>query len=114
MPKLAKTYRHGDVLLMKVAALPADAKKVTPGPRGYVLAEGEVTGHAHTIEAVPGIELYERDGVLYVTVADKAVVDHEEHNRTKAGATPVLDKPGVYRSVGQQTWSAGRATRVLD
>lgn len=47
-------FRHGDVLLVQVPALPAGATKADKqgdGRTGVVLAYGEVTGHAHRIES---------------------------------------------------------------
>ena len=42
--------RQGDVFLIPVAALPAGCKPMQPeGGRRFVLAHGEVTGHAHAI-----------------------------------------------------------------
>lgn len=42
--------RQGDVYLIPVAALPAGCKPIQPeGGRRFVLAHGEVTGHAHAI-----------------------------------------------------------------
>lgn len=82
-------YQQGDVVMMVRSAVPGDAKPVAPGARGYVLAEGEATGHAHVIEATPDVEVYERDGVLWIKVADSATVTHEEH-------LPQTLSPGVY------------------
>lgn len=70
--------QQGDVII-RSAAIPAGAKKVCRTRRGYVLAEGEATGHAHVIEETEGVEMYEFDGVLYLSVATPAVVTHEEH-----------------------------------
>lgn len=82
-------YQQGDVLIKARKALPEGVKAVQPGPRGYVLAEGEATGHAHTITATPDVEMYERGGVLYLNVKAEATVTHEEHH------AQVL-APGVY------------------
>lgn len=42
--------RQGDVYLIPVKALPAGCKPIQPeGGRRFVLAHGEVTGHAHAI-----------------------------------------------------------------
>lgn len=67
-------YRHGDVVLVKVAALPQDAKLRDSN----VLFEGEATGHAHRLMDVG--ELFEtRDGKLYLKLEKPARLDHEEH-----------------------------------
>lgn len=46
----AHQIRQGDVFLIPVAALPAGCKPIEPeAGRRFVLAHGEVTGHAHAI-----------------------------------------------------------------
>ena len=64
-------WRHGDVLIAVVDALPSTAKKRA----GAVLAWGEITGHSHRIAAPGTAELWELHGVLYLkVVADTATV----------------------------------------
>lgn len=47
---LSFQIRQGDVLLVPVSKLPAGCKHIEPeGGRRFVLAHGEVTGHAHAI-----------------------------------------------------------------
>lgn len=77
--------QQGDVLIKKAASIPVGAKVVERKPRGFVLAEGEVTGHAHTIEEE--VELFEKDGTLYLKVKDAPVtVKHEEHGHVEVPA----------------------------
>jgi len=100
-------YRHGDVWLERTDAVPADAKRVAPGAGGYVLAEGEAMGHAHTVEATPDVELYERDGVLYLRVlGESATVKHQEH------AASVLPR-GTYTVERQRVWDSANAARTV-
>jgi hypothetical protein len=69
--------QQGDVLLKKIERMPEGAP-VQKKPRGYVLADGEVTVHAHVIEEE--VDLIEKDGVLYLGVKGDAVtLKHEEH-----------------------------------
>lgn len=53
------------------------------GKRIYdpVLAKGEVTGHAHTLETMDGVERYEMDGRRYLVVTSEGAISisHEEH-----------------------------------
>lgn len=42
-------YRQGDVLIIAIDTIPEGATEIPRGHRGVVLAEGEVTGHAHRI-----------------------------------------------------------------
>jgi hypothetical protein len=75
---------QGDVFLTKTGRIPGDAKRVTRGKRGYTLAEGETTGHAHVIED-EGVELYESNGVLYVRTGHTVKLKHEEHKEVSIG-----------------------------
>lgn len=66
-------YRHGDVLISKVVEI--KGKKL----KHLVLAEGEVTGHAHRITEGEA-ELYQSNGVLFLKViSENAKLTHEEH-----------------------------------
>ena len=96
--------RQGDVWIEYCDTIPTEALKVRPTERGYVLAEGEATGHAHTIEATPDVELYELNGVLYCRVRGETVVHHEEH-------APVTLAPGAYRVRRQIEETAGGPVR---
>jgi hypothetical protein len=68
--------QQGDVVLTRIDSIP-QGKKVERKERGYVLAEGESSGHAHTIEEE--IEMVEKDGVLYIGCKGDTVIKHEEH-----------------------------------
>ena len=70
-------FQQGDVLLKSIDSIPEGAKKVERKARGYVLAEGENTGHAHVIE--DEIVMVEKDGVLYMGLKGDTIVKHEEH-----------------------------------
>lgn len=98
--------RQGDVWIEKVEAVPVGASKVERKPRGYVLAEGEATGHAHVI--TEEVDLYERDGVLYLNVPPSgATVVHEEH-----AAMPL--STGIYRVVRKREWTDDDERTVQD
>ena len=79
---------------------------------GYVvLADGEMTGHAHRIIANAVSGSVDVDGQLYVEVhAEKAEVVHPEHD------TLTLP-PGAYCVVRQREYEAGsprRERRIRD
>lgn len=73
--------QQGDVIIEPINRLPEGLKKVEAKPRGYVLAEGEHTGHAHVIDRVADIEFYEKDGKFFIVNKEKVDVTHEEHNK---------------------------------
>jgi len=65
--------QQGDVLLKKVTGI--KGKKLDH----LTLAQGEKTGHHHTITEGDA-ELYEENGVLYLRVkSDSATLTHQEH-----------------------------------
>lgn len=77
--KAREGYQQGDVLIVRTGSIPGDAKPVQPGVRGFVLAEGEHTGHAHVIEKTEDVELFERGDTLYMRVKVEVTLTHEEH-----------------------------------
>lgn len=90
--------RQGDVLLVPVREIPADAKPVKRRRGRLILAEGEVTGHHHAI-AEPDVELLETKAheVFLSVMAAPALLVHEEH------ATLTIP-PGTYRVVRQREY----------
>jgi hypothetical protein len=111
-------YRQGDVLLVPIDKLPANKGPVQLRDERcrIVLAEGEVTGHAHGITH-DGARLYGEDlARRFLQVLDRGGVDltHEEH------ATIHLPR-GRYRVIRQRQWvydtnltHRGRARWVMD
>lgn len=103
-------YRQGDVLLKQMARLPVGAILVDNADR-IVLAHGEVTGHAHTVDAAAGEEftLAEAAGVVrrFLKVVGDATVTHEEH-----AAIPL--PPGIYEMVQQREYSPEAIRNVVD
>lgn len=100
-------YRQGDVFIEDVKTIPLGAKKVAAKNGRYVIAEGEATGHAHTIEEKYG-ELYELDGVLYFKPSGVAPLEHQEH-----ATIPLTRSP--KRFTIQREWTDAMEPRqVLD
>lgn len=82
-------FQQGDVLLRKVSAIPADAKRRAAAGGRYVVAEGESTGHAHALVESEAVEMYGRNGVLYLKVTEPTSLVHEEHHAQTVA-------PGIY------------------
>ena len=95
---MARMIRQGDVLLIPVEEVPEQVRPVARRDGRLVLADGEVTGHAHVIGAEQA-ELVSAAGAreLYLLVYgdDPVQLTHEEHS-----ALPV--QPGAYRVVRQR------------
>ncbi len=97
-------WRHGDVLIAAVEAIPADATRL-----GHTtLARGEFTGHSHRVLERDGAALWEGGGTLYLEVlADGATIVHQEHR-------PIALPRGVYRIWIQREYTPGVIRRVFD
>ena len=102
-----KQYRQGDVLIQQVAELPGDC--VVERHKGrLVLAEGEVTGHAHAIRASTSkVKQYTKGTELYLEVRKPVVVEHEEHG-------PISLEPGIYQVRRQLEFWYDEVRRVAD
>ena len=99
--------QHGDLLLEAVDQLPKDAKRIEI-QNGYVIERGEGV-HTHIFPDVQGIEVYEKDGQIFVRVNKQTELDHEEHGRQ-------IVKPGIYRKRIERVWDYEtlEARRTID
>jgi hypothetical protein len=97
-------WRHGDVLIAAVVAVPEEGKRrSTP-----ILVHGELTGHSHRLEDPRAAELWDCGGVLFVRVtAESARIVHPEH-------LPITLPRGVYRVWQQREYSPEAIRRVVD
>lgn len=110
----AGLYRQGDVLLIpathpqyrkpqgKLTAPSAESGRYIASGQDsrFVLAFGEVTGHAHVVPAKTATLNLDEGGVMYLTVEELTEVRHEEHNPV---ALPAMDAP--YQVTIQREWS---------
>jgi len=104
-----KPVRQGDVYLHP-STIPASARRIEPtDPRyvrdgRYVLALGEVSGHAHVIDVTPEVELWEESGVLWLRVLGETPLRHVDlasDAPTTDHATGII-APGERKLVIQQ------------
>ena len=77
--------RQGDVLLVEVAEIPANARPVPAHDGRVILAFGEATGHSHSIAS--GAALFRPDdmpaggpGGFVAVDGGGAPLDHQEHS----------------------------------
>ena len=97
-------YRHGDLLVENVDAIPDDARLA----HHLVLAEGELTGHSHRIAERDTAELYQSAGGMFLRVkADLATLVHQEHG-------PIGLPRGDYRVWRQREYSPQEIRVVRD
>ena len=103
---MGKQYRQGDVLLVQVDALPSDAGLQDKASSDIVLAYGELTGHAHVVNATAA-SLCDSSGEYFLEVSAATPLSHQEH------ASIVLE-PGVYRVIRQREYTPQENRRVQD
>lgn len=103
-----RLWRHGDVLIQEVDALPdRGVRRSDP-----ILAYGEVTGHSHRVEAPERAEVWLMGATMYLRVLEPTRIVHEEHR-------PIPLDPGVYRVwqqreyVPQSQWRGGISFRTV-
>ncbi|HWY76759.1 MAG TPA: hypothetical protein VN281_14145 [Verrucomicrobiae bacterium] len=97
-------YRHGDVLVAQIDAIPENATK---RPH-LVLAEGEMTGHSHRIAAPGSAQILQDGTTMYLRVKDPgATLVHQEHG-------PITIPPGEYRVWRQREYSPKEIRMVRD
>ena len=99
-----KHWRQGDVFIIAAASLPS-AGRVERRP---VLAEGEITGHAHRLEDPASGRVFSVGAELYLEVlAETATVVHEEHG-------PITLPRGGYAVRIQREYFPKDIRRVVD
>ena len=97
---------QGDVALIPVVSIPAGAREVPRDHGRLVLAYGEVTGHAHVIDAPPSEAtlLTDAEQRTFLRLVSDAPLVHEEHGRIELSA-------GTYRVIRQREWLYGEGER---
>ena len=103
--------QQGDVLIKSIPSIPEGKRKmIARRPRGFVLADGEVTGHAHVLD-VPetDAELMMIGEKMILSLTKEATIVHEEHG-------PITLSPGVHEisRVREHDYLSGMSTPVRD
>jgi len=97
-------WRQGDVFIIAISTLP----QIGRVGRRPVLAEGEITGHSHSLADPGSGHLFAVRGELYLEVTeDSATVVHEEHG-------PVVLPRGGYAVRIQREYSPKAIRQVVD
>ncbi len=98
--------RQGDVFLLRVKSLPIGAGIESADGRHVVLAHGEVTGHAHRIDARHA-KTYTWHTDRYLEINQPTKLVHEEHSAIDLS-------PGLYKVVIQREYAPNVISQVLD
>ena len=79
---LGEYLQQGDVIIEKCQEIPKEAKAVKPRKhKGYVLADGETTGHCHAISETKYTSLFLVGSTMYLKVEHQVEIKHEEHKK---------------------------------
>jgi|10_taG_2_1085330.scaffolds.fasta_scaffold28895_5 hypothetical protein len=71
--------RTGDVMLRRVERIPPSATENRRVDR-IIVAEGEVTGHMHTLEGTAPFDVLTTDeGQMYIDMKGPGTLTHDEH-----------------------------------
>lgn len=103
--------RQGDVLLVRVKALPKDAVLQPQKGKKLILALGEATGHHHRFEFLntdfSEVKMYHVGAARYLDVAKPADLLHEEHSTARVPA-------GLWLVPNQVEYTPAELRRVVD
>jgi len=98
-----KIYRQGDILFKKIDTLPKSLTEKLDN----VVAEGEVTGHAHLLMNGALFELINSED-LFIQAGENTKLIHNEH-------LPIKLEQGNYRVIRQREFlEEGIVQRVTD
>ena len=104
-----RQYRQGDVLLCAIYSIPKEARLVPNDGERVVVAQGELTGHAHAFAAAAVQMLRDTaSGRTFLVIGeDGAALRHEEHD-----AIVLLE--GRYEVRRQREYTPGASPFVAD
>ena len=63
---MKKHYSHGEVNIFETTTIPDGAVQLKSNGIGYKIADSETTGNHHMVKAQDGVEMYEKNGVMYL------------------------------------------------
>lgn len=99
--------RQGDVYLKPAGKVSLDgAKTVAPVNGRFILAEGEATGHHHSV-AVETCGLFDLTGKTVLVVDAPTPLTHQEHGE-------ITIAPGMYFVIRQREYTPEAIRRVMD
>jgi hypothetical protein len=101
--------RQGDILLKQIDKLPNNLQPVEATKRGFVLAEGEATGHAHIVQKSANTAMFfdKSNNKLYLVLTSQETLKHEEHDHINL---PI----GNYEVIRQREYRPEGIIRVAD
>ncbi len=97
-------FRQGDVLLVRVDAMPR-GQPIEPEGGRLVLARGEATGHHHSV-AVEDAEVVDAAEGVFLRIMAATPLVHQEH-------AAITLEPGTYRVLRQREYAPGAVDRMV-
>jgi hypothetical protein len=106
---MKKNYRHGDVVLVGIDAIPVSAKDTMKikEAASQPLAYGEVTGHSHRVVGVADVYVDGEGAPAFLEVKEESKIVHEEHG-------PIELDRGFYEIRQQREYRPGGWDYVKD
>lgn len=104
------TVRQGDVLLVQIQRIPKGTSRITAKNGRLILAEGEATGHHHSIierDDVALLEIPSQNELFLLVKEGDALLEHQEHHA-------IAVHQGAYRVVRQREYTPAEIRRVAD
>ena len=107
-----KMYRQGDVLIIKVSKATAkkhstEVEKDLGQGASIRLADGEMTGHHHTLHGAIAAAVLLKTGDIMFQLQNEGKLQHQEHDQ-------IILPPGDYISRRQVVYTPERIQRVAD
>ena len=93
-----KTILHGEVRLTKVNAV--QGNKINTKGEYHIIAPSETSGNHHVIDLKKGVEIYEKDGTLYM----KNEVETDVRCVVKDRHDNITLEPGIWEIGSQQEY----------
>lgn len=100
-------YRQGDVLLRRLPQAPTFVGRVLEFGERIILAEGELTGHFHSVDARYATLHELPEGKHVLEVCDPVALEHQEHS-------PIPLCRGHYEVIRQREYDPEEVRRVQD
>lgn len=102
-----KQYRQGDVYLLQITDIPKNLKECSPKRGRFILAEGEATGHNHSIKSTQGVLLVDKQNNVFLHTEKGCQLMHQEH------AAVAIDS-GTYQVIRQKEYTPAGIRNVAD
>ena len=100
-------FRQGDILLIKVNAIPKSSHLMPAKNGRVILAEGEATGHSHSIDASKAALYIDKNDQAFLLAEDGCTLVHQEH-------APIDIESGSYRVIRQREYTPEAIRNVMD